>query len=76
MNVGEKQPYVVAGFQQFQRGVGALGFDDAKAVFFKRVGSDHAQKRIVFNYEDHWLCLAHKSSNPATRLNVPVSGAD
>jgi hypothetical protein len=36
-----------------------LGFDYAKAVFFKRVGCDHAQKRIVFDYEDHWLRLAH-----------------
>jgi hypothetical protein len=29
MNVGEKQPHVVAGFQQFQRCVGVRGFDDA-----------------------------------------------
>jgi hypothetical protein len=29
-NVGEKQPHVVAGFQQFQSGVSVLGFDKLK----------------------------------------------
>jgi hypothetical protein len=48
-------------FEHLQRGVGARGFDDAKAVFFKCVGREHAQERVVFHYEDHWLCLAHES---------------
>jgi hypothetical protein len=61
LNVGEKQPHVVAGFQQFQSGVGVLGFDDAKAVIFKQTSSVQAQKLIVFDYEDHLLRLAHKN---------------
>ena len=61
LNVGEKQPHVVAGFQQLQRGVGVLGFDDAKTMVLKQTGSVQAQKLIVFDYEDHWLRLAHKT---------------
>jgi hypothetical protein len=49
LDVGEKQPHVVASFQQFQRGVGVRGFDDAKAVVFKQTGSVHAHKRVIFN---------------------------
>jgi hypothetical protein len=36
LNVGEKQPHVVAGFQQFQRGVGVRGFDNAKTIFLEQ----------------------------------------
>ena len=36
MNVGEKQPHVVAGFQQFQHGVGVRGFDNAKTIFLEQ----------------------------------------
>jgi hypothetical protein len=51
LNVGEKQPHVVAGFQQYQRGVGVRGFDNAKTIFLERPRSVEAQKRIVFDYE-------------------------
>jgi hypothetical protein len=51
LNVGEEQANVDAGFQQFERSVGILGFNHGKASFLKRVGSDHAQKRIVFDCE-------------------------
>jgi hypothetical protein len=35
LNVSEKQPHVVPGFQQLQRGVSVLGLDDAKPMIFK-----------------------------------------
>ncbi len=70
-NVGEKQPHVVAGFQQFQSGVSVLGFDNVKAVVFKHNGSVQANKRFVFNYENCWL-RSHKNANPLTRINVPA----
>jgi hypothetical protein len=38
LNVGEKQPHIVAGFQQFQRGVRVRGFDDAKTIFLEQTG--------------------------------------
>jgi len=53
-------------------------------VFFKRVGGNHAQKRIVFDYEDHLLCSAHTnrtnkraqgSSGLARRLNSRLANA-
>jgi hypothetical protein len=36
LNVCEKQPHVVAGFQQFQCGVGVRGFDNAKTIFLEQ----------------------------------------
>jgi len=52
LDVGEKQPHIVASFQQFQRGDGVRGIDDAKTIFLKRTDGVQAQKRIVFDYED------------------------
>ena len=74
LNIGKKQPHVVPGFEQFQRGVCVRGFDDAKAVFFKRIGSDHAQKRLVFNYENQWFYLAHESRTNQPALRFPPTG--
>jgi hypothetical protein len=59
LNVGKKQPHIVASFQQFQRGIGIRGFQDAKTIFFKKIARVHAQKRFVFDYEDRWLRFAH-----------------
>jgi hypothetical protein len=39
LNIGEKQPHVVTGFQQFQRGVGVRGFDDVKTIFLEQTDS-------------------------------------
>jgi hypothetical protein len=59
LNVGKKQPHVVAGFERFQRGVGVRGFDDLKPVLLEQASRVHAQTRVVFDHEYYGLGLAN-----------------
>ena len=54
------------------RAASAFSASTLKTVVLKHIGSEQAQERSVFTYEDRWL-RAHKKANQQTRLHVPAA---
>jgi hypothetical protein len=67
-DVGEKRPHVIARVSNSFNAASAFSrLRRRETHLLEQTRSVHAQKRVVFDYENHWPCLAHKTQTHQPR---------